>query len=178
MARALRDTEHDEDADASWAATGMPRRKGHSAAVEERAQSKSLVGGMQGGAANARRTPEPVDPWQIDPQHDAWRGVGPPPDLSGLPSIHGGFLGNDGSRAPSRLAVSTPPPREEDSLDIAARQLGGAGLGMGGGRWGNEFGLGLGARPELGPVRGPHDRGGPLSGLSRRPDLSGAYRGH
>lgn len=174
--RALRDAEHEEEDASSWMSGGQgPRRKGHTAAGGEERERRS--------AANARRTPEPADPWQMD---DAWRGQSAA-DLSVLPSIHGSFLGGDGSRAPSRLTVSTPTPREEDSLDIAARQLGAAvplGSLGGGSRWGNGDWPGLGARPELGPARGSHaaanplDRGGPLSGLGRRPDLSGVYRGH
>lgn len=158
-----------------------------------------------------RRTPEVPDP---RPAAEAWRGEAAGVELhgGGLPSIHGGFLGGaggpggpqgsglvsegGGSRAPSRITASTPTPRDEDSLDMAARQMHGHAF-SGGGRWGasaasNEWpGLGgpvvgtgsvAGLAPsELGPVRdtrGPADGRGGMASLGRRADFGSVYQAY
>lgn len=167
--RTLREQEY-EDEKVSWQ---QSRRKG-----------RQPVLGM--AAPPTRRSPDLTDPWQ-EPRNEAWRGGEALDFHGGLPSIHGSFLAgpqglgtSEGSRAPSRLAAATPTPREEDSLDFAARQL--HGHHVGGGRWGNADWLGLGSGPaDLAPVRGhgiglgsshgaplgaphgvPHDGRGPL----------------
>lgn len=95
--------------------------------------------------AQARRSPELVDPW-------------PPAAPSSL----------DGqSRVPSRLAGSTPTPRDEDSLDMATRQLHGiAGrFSTAAGDW-QGFSPPVGAGPTPSPSGGgtsDHGSGGPPS---------------
>merc|ERR1712137_940247 len=138
------------------------------------------------------RSPEPIDPWR-DPRREAWRGE--TPDFhGGLPSIRNSFAtglpginANEGSRAPSRLTTGTPTPREEDSLDLVARQMH---IGPGS-RWnasGESEWLSLGTPAEFGHVRPQHmthdTRGTPshegksLAGLSRRSALSGIFHAH
>lgn len=112
----------------------------------------------------------------------------------------GSGLGAEGGpQAPGRLAAaSTPTPRDEDSLDLAARQLHGHGF-SGGGRWGasaagNDWpglaGPGGGAGSvsglvpgELGPVRdprgpGPVDGRGAMAGMGRRADFGSVYQAY
>lgn len=150
-------------------------------------KAKNRQPGLGMAAAPTRRSPDLIAPWEsMDLQHGA------------LPSIYSGFgqgagqgLGlQEGSRAPSRLNAGTPTPREEDSLDLAARQMhvggpplasrwpggGPAGLGPAGSDWG--LGLGLGAGDALGPVRQPPDgRQTPLD-LNRNRRGLGSYHGH
>jgi len=151
--RSLRDPEYDEDK-AHWQQQGASKASRHPDELPRRKGRQPQLGMA---APPTRRSPELVDPWQ-EPRHEAWRGE--QMDLhGGLPSIHGSFMAgpqgfgpSEGSRAPSRLTAGTPTPREEDSLDFAARQL-----HVGGGRWNSADWPGLGAGPaELGPVRGPH----------------------
>jgi len=91
--------------------------------------------------SQARRSPELVDPW-------------PPAAPSSL----------DGqSRVPSRLAASTPTPRDEDTLDMATRQLHGiAGRCLGSstaaGDW-QGFSPPVGAGPTPSPSGGTSDHG-------------------
>mmetsp|Transcript_49152 Transcript_49152/g.137658 ORF Transcript_49152/g.137658 Transcript_49152/m.137658 type:complete len:900 (-) Transcript_49152:111-2810(-) len=192
-ARSMREPEYEEEK-ALWAQQGLPRRK-----------AGRQPGGLGGVPAPPTRRSPDLEPWQQEPRaHEAWRGDGPSLHGGGLPSVHGGFLSGpqgvglgEGSRAPPRLSAGTPTPRDEDSLDFAARQL-----HFSGGRWGgssvstsaaNAGGdwPGLGPSPaELGPVRdarGPlheartpqhqHDSRSALGGLRARPDLS-SYHGH
>jgi len=65
------------------------------------------------GAQPARRTPELVDPWQQDHRSEAWRAS---EDGTAVP-VEGG------SRAPSRLTVCTPTPRDEEALDFETRKF-------------------------------------------------------
>lgn len=151
-----------------------------------------------------RRSPDLPDSWQ-EPMQQAWNGQQQQLDFhGGLPSIHGSYMGapqaagfNDGSRAPSRVSVGAPTPREEDSLDVATRQLHGSSRlwsGAGANDWPGK-GPGpadMGPR-SVGPLDLQRERGAPLgeprtpqhsqhdsrSGFSglRRPDLSAHY-GH
>mmetsp|Transcript_155161 Transcript_155161/g.497601 ORF Transcript_155161/g.497601 Transcript_155161/m.497601 type:complete len:455 (+) Transcript_155161:110-1474(+) len=142
---ALREPEYESDkALVSGSQAGLPRRK---------PGRQPNLGGVQ--ETPARRSPEAT----LDPRlaaQDAWRGEQAALEmhggLGGLPSIHGGFLGGPqgsglaegpplgagaGSRGPSRtVTASTPTPRDEDALDVAARQLHGGHGFSGGGRWG------------------------------------------
>mmetsp|Transcript_47081 Transcript_47081/g.74308 ORF Transcript_47081/g.74308 Transcript_47081/m.74308 type:complete len:889 (+) Transcript_47081:97-2763(+) len=145
--RSLREQESDDDRSAQWTNQGLSRKKG--------GKQPSL--GM--AAPPTRRSPELVDPWQ-DARHEAWRGEAM--DLhGGLPSIHPifggpqGFGPSDGTRAPSRPTLGTPTPREEDAIDLAARQLHGTSGPSMHSRCNTAEWSGTGLS-ELGPLRGPH----------------------
>eukprot|EP00931_Biecheleriopsis_adriatica_P036447 TRINITY_DN20999_c0_g1_i1.p1 TRINITY_DN20999_c0_g1~~TRINITY_DN20999_c0_g1_i1.p1 ORF type:complete len:1076 (-),score=190.03 TRINITY_DN20999_c0_g1_i1:171-3398(-) len=141
--RAIRDEQYEDEKQAVWAqGSGLPRRKV--------GRSPAALGNV--AAPQPRRSPEMVDPWQAAPnpgaapeRGEAWRGDTAPDvmglggGLGGLPSIHSSLLSGpqgaglgEGSRAPSRLAAGTPTPRDEDSLDMATRQLHGFSSGA---RW-------------------------------------------
>jgi len=171
------------------------------------------TGGSEEWPSNQGRGPSALREPEYESDKDAWRGEQAALEmhggLGGLPSIHGGFLGGPqgsglaegpplgagaGSRGPSRtVTASTPTPRDEDALDVAARQLHGGHGFSGGGRWGASAagqdwpGLGgpgpaLPTAAELGPVREPRglpmDGRGPLAGLGRRPDFGNVYQAY
>jgi hypothetical protein len=152
--RQVREPEYDDDK-TQWAQGPVKKKSGRQPAA---------------APPPARRSPDIAESWQQEPRREAWRGA----QMA---------LNNDGSsmRAPSRLNAGTPTPREEDSLDMAARRWGGGGGGGGGG------GAGVVAASGDWPGRGPlhdartpqhqHDTRAPLGGLRGRHDLSGVY-GH
>lgn len=201
--------EPDYDAEKTSAQAGLPRRKAGR-------QPGNLSGVPE---TPTRRSPEVPDPRQQAAAQEAWRGEAGldlhGAALGGLPSIHGGFLSgpqgsglggesSSSSRVPSRLTASTPTPREEDTLDLVARQLHHGNHGFSGGsRWSSSAaaadwpGLGPGAGApsvalgpaELAPVRdprGPHhdarapqqDVRGTIAGLGRRPDFGNVYQAY
>jgi len=195
-----------------------PEYESEKAMANQAGHSRRKPGRQPGNLGGVPETPTRRSPEVPDPRssQEAWRGeagLEHHGGLGGLPSIHGGFLsgaggpggpqggglaGEGGPQAPSRITPSTPTPREEDSLDLAARQLHGGHAGFsGGGRWGasaagNDWpslgGPGGGAgsvsglgSTELGPVRdprGPVDGRSGMAGVGRRADFGSVYQAY